>query len=164
LLLKVIDDALNEGLLGPDERQVDRFRLRKVGKAAEVSGLQADVGGFLGGAGVAGRGEKGRDLFALIEGVDEGMLAPPTSDNEDSHRVFDDCATMTGYTSDELRVEKLFGGCSVATPGSTRSLHSQRCDFVVLAQKAFCTRLSRKLSGYKARLSDFLRHRPLCLG
>jgi hypothetical protein len=40
-----------------------------------------------------------------------------------------------------VQCQKLFGGRSVATPESTRSLRSQRCDFVDLAQKAFGTRL-----------------------
>ena len=75
----------------------------------------------------------------------------------DRHAHFVEPGTSTGpglflWALSPFPIQKLFGGRSVATPVSTRSLRSQRCDFVVLAQKAFCTRLVAPLQGSFGRL------------
>ena len=50
-----------------------------------------------------------------------------------------------------VRVEKLFGGRSPATPGSTWPLRSQRYDFADLVQNGFCVRLADALQGFFER-------------
>jgi hypothetical protein len=48
---------------------------------------------------------------------------------------------------EEPNTQNLFGGLSTATPVSTRSLRSQRCDFVDLVQNGFCIRPVVPLQG-----------------
>ncbi len=63
-----------------------------------------------------------------------------------------------------LRTEKLFGGLSMATPVSTRSLRSQRRTGSALARELTRGMTSRSLSPrYRARLGPVHARRPLCL-
>ena len=57
-------------------------------------------------------------------------------------------------------IEKLFGGLSMATPESTRSLRSQRCDFADLVQPG----TTRSLCSQRRTGSALARHRKMLWG
>ncbi len=85
---EAVHDAVDERLLGPDERKVDGFCLCKCNEALNVRRAKVNVGGRLSGARIAWGGKQGRDGVALGKRLGEGVLAPAASYHENSHTVF----------------------------------------------------------------------------
>ena len=66
----------------------DRRPIGKRDQAVEVLGRHIDVFGVTGSAGIPGSGIERRGPITAGEGLHEGVLAPSTANNENSHGEF----------------------------------------------------------------------------
>ena len=82
---EAIRQPAGERDLGPDHGEVDAMHVGGVGQAVEVVGGDGEVGGELGGAGIArGAEEVGVRVFAA-EGPAERVLPPAAADDQEPH-------------------------------------------------------------------------------
>ena len=86
--LEQIDDAQAERELGADDGQGDPFGFGERGQPVQIVGRQIDRLGMLRDAGVARRAIHLRDVRALPELPDQGVLASAATDDQDLHRAF----------------------------------------------------------------------------
>lgn len=85
---KEIDDAVNEGLFGPDDGEVDVVAARKFAEAADVGERQVFNALKFGGAAVAGGDVDAADAGVLGEFPGDGVFAAAAADDEDFEHGF----------------------------------------------------------------------------
>src|SRR5262249_19882494 len=87
VLVEMIDDALDERLLGADDGQADALLLDEGDEPVEVVDVQGDVAAVASGAGVTRGTIDPLDPFGLGQLPDQGVLATALADDQDLHRV-----------------------------------------------------------------------------